>query len=171
MYATGTLILYGRTGVCRVEGIAERALSGRKGTAPYYLMRPLYQDGTIGAPVEKMEDGTIFSRPIMNREQAQALIRALPSLSAEPYHNQNMNQLKEHYRQQLSSFSCRDMARLLSSIYAKKQEAEGRKRKLGAVDQRFMEETEALLYGELAAALEIDRAEVPSYIASTLGRQ
>ena len=171
MYEAGALILYGRTGVCRVEGVTEKTLPGEKAATPYYLMRPLYQSGTIGAPVDKMEDGTIFSRPIMDREQAQTFIEALPSVPAEPYHSQNLNQLKEHYRQQLQSFSSLDMARLLRSIYAKKREAEGRNRKLGAIDQRFMEETEGLLYGELAAALNIGRDEVRGYIADTLDRQ
>ncbi len=171
MYTAGTMILYGRTGVCRVEGVTERTLPGEKAAVPYYLMRPLYQSGTIGAPVEKVEDGTIFSRPLMDKSQAQAFIEALPTVPAEPYHNQNLNQLKDHYRQQLQSFSCLDMARLLRSIYAKKQEAEGQNRKLGSVDQRFLEETEALLYGELAVALEIGRDEVRSYIADTLAGQ
>lgn len=171
MYASGTLILYGRTGVCRVEGVTEQRLPGEKRTAPYYLMRPLYQSGTIVAPVEKLEDGTLFSRPIMDKEQAQAFIRALPTVPAEPYHNNNLNQLREHYRRQLQSFSCLETARLLRSIYAKKREAESRKRKLGALDQRFMEEAEDILYGELAATLDIGRDEVRSYIAETLSGQ
>ena len=90
MYANGALILYGRTGVCRVESVTERRLPGEKQTAPYYLMRPLYQSGTIVAPVEKVEDGTLFSRPIMDREQAQAFIQALPTVPVEPYYNSNL---------------------------------------------------------------------------------
>lgn len=168
MYATGALILYGRTGVCRIEGVTERTLPGEKKAIPYYLLRPLYQSGTIGAPVDKMEDGTIFSRPIMDREQARSFIEALPSVPAEPFHTQNLNQLKEHYRQQMQSFSSFDMARTLRSIYAKKREAEKRNRRLGAVDQRYLDEVEALLYGELAAALDIERDEVQGYIADTL---
>lgn len=171
MYANGALILYGRTGVCRVESVTERRLPGEKQTAPYYLMRPLYQSGTIVAPVEKVEDGTLFSRPIMDREQAQAFIQALPTVPAEPYYNSNLNQLRDHYRQQLQSFSCMDTARLLRSIYAKKREAESRNRKLGALDQRFMDEAESILYGELAATLDIGRDEVRGYIAKTLSGQ
>lgn len=169
MYATGTLIFYGRTGVCRVERVTEQKLPGEKKPVPYYLMCPLYQKGTIGAPVEKVEDGTIFSRPIMDRDEARAFIQALPTVKAEPYHNQNLHQLRDHYRQQLQSFSCLDMARLLRSIYAKKRQAEDKNRRLGAVDQQFMEETEALLYGELAAALDIDRDQVRGYIDDALG--
>ena len=51
------------------------------------------------------------------------------------------------------------------SIYAKKQDLEAHKRKVGALDQRFMKRAEDLLFGELAAALDIPREEVPGYIA------
>ncbi len=168
LYATGTLILYGRTGVCRVEGVTEKKVPGEKKPVPFYLLRPLYQSGTIAAPVEKVEDGTIFSRTLMSREQAQTFIEALPSLPSEPYHNQNLNQLRDHYRQQLQSLTARDMAQLIRSVYKKRQDAEDKRRKLSVVDQRFMEEAEALLYGELAAALGIGRDEVRGYIAKAL---
>ncbi len=39
------------------------------------------------------------------------------------------------------------------------------------IDQRFMDEAEGLLYGELAAALEISREEVCGYIAKSLGKR
>jgi len=122
LYAAGTLILYGRIGVCRVEDIIERKLPGEKGLTPFYFLRPLYQGGTISAPVKKVEDGTIFSRTLMNREQAQTFIKLLPTLPAQPY----LNQLKEHYRQQIQSLTALDMARLIRSIYKKRQDRKAR---------------------------------------------
>ncbi len=168
MYATGTLILYGRTGVCRVDGITEKSLTAGKAPIPYYLLQPLYQSCTIAVPVGKVEDGTIFSRPIMDREQAQALIESLPTLPAIPYHNQNLNQLRDYYRRQTQSLNARDLAQTIRSIYTKQQEARNQNRKLSVVDQQFMEEAESLLYGELAAALDISREDVRGYIAKTL---
>lgn len=168
MYPAGTLILYGRTGVCRVEGVVERTLPGEKGPIPFYFLRPLYQNGTISAPVEKVEDGTIFSRVLMSRKQAQEFIKALPALPATPYLNQNLNQLRDHYRQQLQSLTALDLAQLIRSVYKKRQDAERKNRKLSAIDQRFMDEAEGLLYGELAAALGISREEVCGYISKTL---
>lgn len=127
-YADGTLILYGRTGVCRVEGVVEKKLPGEKKMVSFYLLRPLYQNGTIAAPVEKLEDGTIFSRTLMSREQARAFIETLPALPATPYHNSNLNQLKDHYRQQLQGLTAVELAQLIRSIYKKRQEAEEKKR-------------------------------------------
>jgi len=78
----GRLILYGQASVCRVEGVVEWTLPGEKGPIPFCLLRPLYQNGTISAPVEKVEDRTIFSRALMNWKQAQELIEVLPALPA-----------------------------------------------------------------------------------------
>ncbi len=168
MYQAGQLILYGKTGVCRVDGIASRAAPKEEAARLYYVLHPLYQSGSILAPVENVDSGVIFTRPIMSRDEAQAFIRTLPTLKSEPYYNQNLSQLREHYREQLGSLSGRDLALLICSIYRKKQEAAAGKRKLGAVDQQFMDEAEGLLYGELAAALSIDRDAVKSYINKTL---
>jgi len=169
-YAAGALIVYGRTGVCRVEGVTERTPPGEKKPVSYYLLNPLYQNGTILAPVEKMEDGSILSRAVMSRDQARKWIEMLPDLPAAPYHNQNVTQLRDYYRRQMENAAAQDLARMIRSIYKKRREAENNKRKLSAVDQRFMDEAEDLLFGELAVALDISREEVGGYIAKTLGK-
>ena len=51
------------------------------------------------------------------------------------------------------------------SIYLKWRQAEAQKRRLGMVDERYMKQAERLLYGELAAALDIPYEEVQPYIA------
>ena len=165
MYAVGDLILYGRTGVCRVEEIDEDAPRNAEEARQYYRLRPLYQNCSIRVPVA---NGKIFSRPIVSRGEAESLIRRMPELEAEPYYNRNLNQLREHYRQHLEGGRCEDLVRLTKSLYRKKQEAEASRRKFGSVDERFMKEAEDLLFGELAAALGIERGAVERYITGFL---
>jgi len=168
MYQTGQFVFYGKTGVCRVESVTSRPIPKEKSAQLYYVLRPLYQNISIWIPVENVDSGRVFSRPIMNRDEAQAFIESLPALKSEPYYNHNLGQLREHYRDQLGSLSGRELALLICSIYQKKQKATAGKKKLGAVDQQFMDEAENLLYGELAAALDIGRGEVKDYISKTL---
>ena len=54
------------------------------------------------------------------------------------------------------------------SIHAKQAQAEAQKRRLGMVDERFMKQAEQLLFGELAAALELPYEDVQPYIAGRL---
>ena len=57
---------------------------------------------------------------------------------------------------------------MTKSIYANRRTAEQEKKKFGAVDERFMKEGEALLFGELAVALELPLERVRGYIDDRL---
>lgn len=161
MYQIGDLIVYGGTGVCRVEGLEAQKQKGAEGARQYYVLKPLYQDGTIRIPV----DTKVFMRPVISRQEAERLIDAIPGINAEVYHDRNFAQLAAHYQQALGSHECADLIELVMSIYAKKQYVESRKRKFGQVDARFMKRAENLLYGEFSVALGIPFEGVQEYIA------
>ena len=76
MFEKGEKIIYGKTGVCEVEDIAERAVPG--GKRLYYTLRPLYQSGNvIFAPADSDK---IFMRPIITRQDAEKLIEDVPKI-------------------------------------------------------------------------------------------
>lgn len=162
MYQIGDLIVYGNTGVCRVEAVETPRHRPGEEERQYYLLRPLYQDGTIRIPV----DTKVFMRPVISREEAEKLIDTIPGMNAEVYHERNFTQLAAHYQEALGSHECSDLIELVMSIYAKKQDAESKKRKFGQVDARFMKRAESLLYGEFSVALGIPFDDVQGYIAS-----
>lgn len=162
MYQISDLIVYGSTGVCRVEAVETPRHRPGEEERQYYLLRPLYQDGTIRIPV----DTKVFMRPVISREEAEKLIDAIPGMNAEVYHERNFTQLAAHYQEALGSHECSDLIELVMSIYAKKQDAESKKRKFGQVDARFMKRAESLLYGEFSVALGIPFDDVQGYIAS-----
>ena len=162
MYQVGDLILYGSTGVCKVADITTQELAGKDKKQLFYVLEPLYQNCTIFTPVITTK---IFMRPIISKDEAERLIDMIPAIRVEAYHNRDLNQLAEHYKASLSTHDCSDLIELSMSIYAKKQFVEQQKRKFGAVDEKFMKRAEDLLFGELAAALNIPKDQVPEYIA------
>lgn len=161
MYSVGELLVYGGTGVCRVEAIEDKPQPGGE-TRQFYLLRPLYQSGTISVPV----DGKVFMHPVISREEAEALVSSMPGMRPESIHERNFTQLAARYQELLCSHSCSDLAGMLVSIRAKKRAAESAGRRFGQVDARFMKRAETLLYGELAAALGIGFDEVEGYITA-----
>ena len=165
MYQKGELILYGSTGVCRVTDVVSKKFSRTEPEKLYYILTPLYQSGTITTPVE---NGKVFTRPVISRDEAISLIDTIPHIEAEAYHNTNLQQLESHYKQELESHDCRDLLRLTMSTYQKKKEREQAKLKFGAVDRRYMERAEDLLFGELAVALDIEREDVQAFIEERL---
>ena len=74
MFQAGELLVYGSTGVCRVEEITELDHTVRDRGRRYYVLKPLWQDGVIYAPVDSEK---VPMRPVISREEAEALgIRA-----------------------------------------------------------------------------------------------
>ena len=66
----------------------------------------------------------------------------------------------------MTSHDCHRLVRLTMSIHQRERQALASKRKVGAMDEKYMKRAESLLFGELAVALGIERDAVPSYIAS-----
>lgn len=160
MFKVGDMIVYGRTGVCRVERIEENK-NGR-----FYALMPLYQNCSILTPVE----GKVFMRPVISRDEAEELIAALPDLEAQPCEGKGLRELTDRYQASIDSHDCREWAAMTKSIYAKRRIALREKRKFGAVDERFMKEGEALLLGELAVALDLPPEQVKGYIDQRLAK-
>jgi len=166
MYSVGDKIVYGGTGVCVVEEITSHKLSGMDQPRAYYVLRPLYQSGTIQTPVDNTK---IPIRRVMTRSEAESLVDSIPDIQATICYEKNLSALRTYYQQQISTFECADLIRMTKSIYAKKKDAESRQKKIGMTDEKFLRRAEDLLFGELAVALDISRDSVRDYIARRLG--
>ena len=168
MFQIGELLVYGSSGVCRVEDLCRPNRTGRDRDALYYQLKPLYQDGLIYAPVENCK---VVMRPLISAEAAQELLSLLPSLPSEIYHAPTTQALTQYYQAIIRSHDCQKLAEMLLSIYAKQQQAEAHNRRLGLVDERYLKQAERLLCGELAMALQTDYAEVQSAILRSACKQ
>ena len=72
-----------------------------------------------------------------------------------------------NYKRALESHSCEELLELVIKIYSKKQ-AVKRTKKLGLIDEKYLKRAEELLFGELAAALDISLEEVPKVLFEKL---
>ena len=167
MFQPGELFIYGSTGVCRVLSIDQRQdyVNGVKQTRLYYQLKPLYQVGTIYTPVD---NDKVVMRPVISRAEAEALIDAIPTLHPAPCPVATTQALTQHYQASLRRHSCRSLMELTMAIHQKQCRAQAQNRRLGMVDERFMKQAEQLLFGELAAALELPYEDVQPYIAGRL---
>lgn len=164
MFQVGELIIYGGEGVCRVEAVGPISMFDAKKDKPYYTLVPVYRVGKIYTPV----DTTVLMRPILSKQEAEELIRKIPEIEESTYTERNPRVLGAFYQEIIRSHNCTDMIRLIKTAYKKSQARRARGAKPGQVDERYMKRAEELLYGELAAALDIPREEVGRYIAQTV---
>ena len=164
MFKIGDLIIYGSTGVCKVTDIAVIDHIGIEGKS-YYAITPLYQCGTIYVPTDNKK---VFMRPIISIAEVEQLIDTIPSTEAEAFHCNASNGLIKHYDSALKSHECKHLIELAMSIHAKKEFVAKQNRKLGSIDEKYLKRAEDLLFGEMAAALNITRDEMPEYISDRL---
>ena len=166
MYEKGDIIVYGNTGVCRIEDITSGDFDGGQRDRTYYVIKPVYGDCKIYAPV----DSKIFMRPVLSRQEAENLIDHIPCLHPEAYFARSVQQLGEHYDSVIKKHSCEDLIELLMSLYLKRQHAAEHKQKFGQLDERFMKKAEELLYSEFSVALNMPRENIQSYIKERVSK-
>jgi len=161
MFKVNDLMVYGSTGVCRVEAIGVPAgLPDGMGPHQYYTLRPLHDTGVIYAPV----DSNIFMRPVVTREEAENLISGIPEIRAEECASSSPQLLSEHYRTFFASHNCEDLLQLIKTVYTKTHRSLSAGRQMGRTDQRYLQRAEQLLYEEFSVALGIPLDEVKPYI-------
>lgn len=167
MFQPGELLVYGSTGVCRVLSIDQRQeyVDGVKQCRSYYQLKPLYQGGIIYTPVD---NDKVSMRYVISRREAEDLIDAIPVTKPMELRAATTQALTQYYQTSLRRHSCQSLLELTMAIYEKRCRAEAQNRRLGMVDERYMKQAEQLLFGELAAALDIPYEEVRPYIAARL---
>ncbi|MCI1965816.1 MAG: hypothetical protein LKJ17_06760 [Oscillospiraceae bacterium] len=154
--------------MCKVKDITSQALDGESQKQPFYVLQPLYENCTIFVPAHSTK---IFMRPIISKEEAKELIDSIPTIQAEVFQSRSLQKLTEHYKALLSTHNCSDLIRLCLSIYEKKDLEEQQKHKLGVLDEKYLKHAEELLFGELAAALDIPKDDMSEYLAEKVSKE
>lgn len=159
MFQKGELIIYGKTGVCRVEDIV--MLDNLFDTEKLcYQLLSLYGKETIYIPV----DTNVFMRPVLTKEEAEELIEKIPSIPEDDCNVANQRLRGEHYRTFFTTHQCEDLICIIKSLYHKNQSRTVGGHRLDRTDQQYFKQAEELLHGELAVSLNIPYAEVSDYI-------
>lgn len=162
MFEIGAKVVYGKTGVCTVEGQCEKELT-RNNKKLYYVLKPFGSpNSTIFVPAE---DNKVFVRPVMSKSEADELIEKIPEIVK---FSADIELSKEQYDMMIATHNCEDLVGLASRLYYKKKTALENRKKPGYVDERYMALAEKLLLEELACALGMTCEEIKTYIGKKL---
>lgn len=162
MFSIGDLVVYGGEGVCRVEGVGPAAIPGADKEKLYYHLAPLGRSGQVLTPV----DTRVLIRTVMSAGEARSLVAQLPELEPEDPPSPGMRAAKEHYHAVVMSYDCERMARLIKAVYRKRRRAIDHGKKVSQLDERYLKRAEEQFYGELSAALGMERKALEDYIRS-----
>jgi CarD family transcriptional regulator len=162
MYSIGEKIIYGENGVCTVSKVAPLESSGAPDKLFYHL-EPLIGTGVYFAPV----DSGAFMRPVISREEAEALIDAIPTIEPAVCHDNRFNHVDAFYKELFRQHSCEALVAIVKGLRQRMSERKTKSSRAEATLKRARD----MLHGELAVALDLAFQDVEGYIQDRLGNQ
>ena len=161
MFSVGDKIIYGENGVCTVESIGPLTMAGAPKEKLYYYLSPLIGSGTYFAPV----DSGAYMRPVMSRDEAEALIDAMPGIQPAICTDNRFNHVDAFYKELFKQHSCEALVSIVKGLRSRISDRKTKSSRAEATMKRAKD----ILHGELSVALDIDVKDVEGYIASRLG--
>ena len=156
MFKVGDLIVYGNTGVCKVEKIGKPDLAGVSDNKEYYTLLPYYsKNSRIFTPCD---NDKVVMRPVMSKKEAEKLLKEIPDIDLLIITDEKKRE--ERYKETMKSCDCREFVSILKTIYNRKKTRLAEGKKVTASDERYFSMAEDKLFGELAIALGIEKSAV-----------
>lgn len=133
----------------------------------YYTLCPIYQQETVlYVPVENQK---IIMRAVVSREEAEKLVAEIPEIETVWVTNEREREVQ--YKAALKSCDCRELIKIIKTLYLRKKSRMKAGKKAMAVDERYFRQAEEQLYGELAYSLGIRKEKVQAYIIERIGQK
>jgi CarD family transcriptional regulator len=102
-------------------------------------------------------------RPILTREEVDELLQEIPRLDTIWVSNEKEREYQ--YKQIILRGDCRELVRIIKTIYLRMQSRIEDGKKVAAVDERYFRQAEDLLYGELAYVLDMKKSDMNPFIS------
>ena len=166
MFQKDDYVIYGNNGVCTVRDVGPLDIPGVPKERIYYTLVPYYnKDSQIFTPVDSHK---VVMRTLICEEEIMQLIREISSI--ELLWIQDEKQRESRYKEALRSCDCRELIRIIKTIYQRKQHRIAAGKKMTASDEKYFHLAEESLYGEFAVSLGIDRDQVRDFITGKIGQ-
>lgn len=150
-------------GVCQVNEISKTDFSNNDKL--YYYLTPKFEPNrTICIPVDTDK---VMMRDIMTKEEAESFVMSWPDVKCKKYASDR--ERPQIYKQILQSGSCLELAAMIKEISHMEISRKGKGRLLTIREKDGVKAARKLLFGELAAALDIFPDAVPDYIHELTG--
>jgi len=158
MFSVGDKIIYGENGVCTVDKIAPLDMSGSSADKLYYHLSPLIGTGTYFTPV----DSNAFMRPVISREEAEALIASIDSIEPAICTDTRFNHVDAFYKELFKQHTCEALVAIVKGLKGRMTE----KKTKSSRAETTMKRAKDILHSELSIALGIEITEVEAYICA-----
>ena len=162
MLQIGDYVVSASNGVCKIDEEVWQDWSGEKRL--YFLLVPIKEKGSkVYIPVEHAEERI---RKAMTEEEARAFMSKLKTIPALTIENEKL--CEKEYKAAVYSGDPIKVAKVIKTIYSRRQKRLSSGKKVTAVDDRYFKMAIHVLHSEVAYALGCEENEVESKIISAL---
>ncbi len=150
MYRIGTLVLYDKRGVYKIESVGASPIGGTSGD--YYKLRAVFSNSNeiIYTPVDMVTS----MRPLISSGEAANYLELFAQLEPRVFRPGKAIDLAAHYRNMLASHKVEDCLLLIKEIHIRQREIARQKKRLGQVDTQYLKLAEKLICEEFAVVLD-----------------
>lgn len=164
MFKVGDYVVKTSNGVCKIIDILSPDFVADDKKL-YYQLVPLTNENTrLYVPVEKAGENM---REVMTKEEAIDLLEQIPSIE-EAWIN-NEKERERSYKESIHSNKPEKIVGIIKNIYRRKKDRREHGKKSTAIDGKYFELAENLLYSELEIAMNMDREVIYDMIRCSCG--
>lgn len=164
MLNIGDTVLYGATGVCRVEGVTQREI-GRE-TKEYFVLKPLASErNSVLVPTDN-EALLKKARKILSKKEITEIIARVPE--CDDIWIEDETARREAFSEIIHSGDRLKLMLMVRSLYRRGLARNAEGKRLHIFDERILGEGERLLHDEFSAVLSIPANEVADFITANI---
>ncbi len=164
MFVQGDQVMYGIHGICRILELETKKVDRKM--IEYYVLAPVDQPGARFFVPTQNQTAVAKLRPLITREQIDALLCAEDSRSGHWVADEN--QRKQLYRELIVSGDRAALVRMIHTLHIHRKEQLEAGRKFHLCDENFLRDAEKLLGAEFSAVLGIPQENVGEYIKNKM---
>lgn len=154
MFTIGDHIIYSDHGLCRIDDIRDETVSGV--TKKYYTLHPL--ENTLVTIRTAVDNDKVVMLKLLQKEEALEIIESFKHAGTE-WDSQPSSRLQQ-YSQLINSGDRMQIAKVVNTLMRKKFETQLEKKTLYERDYRLLNNTQIILFKELAHALDTSFEEI-----------
>lgn len=160
MFKTGDYIIYGSNGVCQVMNVGRLDAPEISKDRIYYTLQQKYvKESKIYTPADNQK---IIMRPVITKKEAMELIGKIKDIDSLWIPDEKKRE--QEYKDSLKKCDIKELVKIIKTIYDRKQSRRAEGKKVTAVDQKYFHMAEECLYGEIGAALGMEKEEAKEFV-------
>ena len=162
MFEIGEYIVYGNTGVCKVEEVKKMPVPGTKNERLYYTLEPVYDKGCrLFTPVDNQK---VKMRPVLTIKEADELIGRIKEIDTLWIKDEKSREQMD--KDAIRTCNCEELVKIIKTLYLRKKARLAAGKKVTSSDAKYLHLAEESLYGELSLVMGIPKKEMEAFIYS-----